>query len=198
MTFIDGENLCIRGQNWLSARSIALVEGRYYVKDAFLWLAFPHAYNYPKGILGEIPTVGVSDGHHIIRSSYYTSVSGDDTKVSRVKELIWEKGLQPTVFKKARKEAKAKGVDIALTKDMLSHAFMGNYDTAVLVAGDGDYIPLVEEVKRSGKRVVLHFFQSGLSEDLKLTCDAFVDVSNAFEKYWKLWRDPETENAIFP
>jgi uncharacterized LabA/DUF88 family protein len=81
---------------------------------------------------------------------------------------------------------------------MLTHAFMNNYDTAVLVAGDGDYVPLVEEVKRFGKRVVLHFFQSGLSEDLKLACDAFIDVTRPFHDYWKLWRDPHTEDAIFP
>jgi len=28
----------------------------------------------------------------------------------------------------------------ALTKDMLSHAFRDNYEVAVLVAGDGDYV----------------------------------------------------------
>ena len=45
----------------------------------------------------------------------------------------------------AKPAAKAKGVDIALTTDMLSNAFLGNYDVAVLVAGDGDYVPLVEQ-----------------------------------------------------
>ena len=43
---------------------------------------------------------------------------------------------------------RAKGVDIALTKDLLSHAFLDNYDAVVLVAGDGDYVPVVEELKR--------------------------------------------------
>ena len=33
---------------------------------------------------------------------------------------------------------RSKGVDIILTKDMLSHAFPGNFDAALLVAGDGD------------------------------------------------------------
>lgn len=198
MAFVDGENLCIRGQDWLRAQSVELIEGKYYVKDAFLWIAFPHIYSIPNGTLGPIPTVGASDGHQIIRSSYYTSVFGDDSKVARVRQLIWDKGLQPTVFKKARRESKAKGVDIALTKDMLTHAFLDNYDTAVLVAGDGDYVPLVEEVKRFGKRVTLQFIQSGLSDDLRLACDAFVDVSRGLESYWKLWRDPVTEDAVFP
>ena len=63
----------------------------------------------------------------------------------------------------------SKGVDIALTCDMLSHASHDNYDVAVLIAGDGDYVPLVDEVKRLGKLVHLVFFQStGLNP--KLTC----------------------------
>jgi len=47
---------------------------------------------------------------------------------------------------------------------MLSHAFLNNYDVATLIAGDADYVPLVEEVKRLGKVVyVLFFVSNGLS-----------------------------------
>jgi uncharacterized LabA/DUF88 family protein len=62
------------------------------------------------------------------------------------------------VFKKDKQGRKTKGVDITLTRDMLSHAFRGNYDVARLIAGDGDYLPLIEEVKRLGKRVQVCFF----------------------------------------
>src|SRR5207249_1613714 len=91
--------------------------------------------------------------------------------------------FDPQVFKRLSGTQKSKGVDIALTKDMLSHAFLGNYQNAVLIAGDADYIPLVEEVKRRGKRVFLAFFLGeglGLSEDLKLAADFFVDLTDAF------------------
>lgn len=89
------------------------------------------------------------------------------------------------MFKKVRKEDKAKGVDIALTIDMLSHAFMGNYDTAMLIAGDADYVPLVNEVKHLGKRVVVLFFETSITSDLKLAADAFSDISNGFSLAWK-------------
>jgi hypothetical protein len=36
---------------------------------------------------------------------------------------------------------KSKGVDISHTTDMLSNAFMNNYDAALLIAGDADDIP---------------------------------------------------------
>ena len=93
-------------------------------------------------------------------------------------------GFDPNVFKKTRKEQKAKGVDIALTKDMLSHAFLGNYNVAVLVAGDGDYIPLIEEVKRLGKQIFVAFISQGLSPELPLVADAFIDVTSMLNSTW--------------
>jgi uncharacterized LabA/DUF88 family protein len=70
-------------------------------------------------------------------------------------------------LKKVRQQEKAKGMDIALAKDFLSHAFLDNYDVAVLVAGDGDDVPLITEVKRLGKVVYVVFFNDyGLSTEL--------------------------------
>lgn len=44
-------------------------------------------------------------------------------------------------------------MDISLATDLLGHATADQFDLAVLVAGDADYIPLIEAVKRLGKRV---------------------------------------------
>ena len=73
---------------------------------------------------------------------------------------------------------------------MLSHAHKGNYDIAILVAGDDDYVPLVRAVKAEGCRVVLWFFEKegeGLSRNLKMESDWFFDIS------WFLLKD---ENLI--
>jgi len=42
---------------------------------------------------------------------------------------------------------RSKRVDSTLATDMRTHAHRKNYDIAVLVAGDEDYVPLVEAVK---------------------------------------------------
>jgi uncharacterized LabA/DUF88 family protein len=90
------------------------------------------------------------------------------------------------VFKKVRAEEKAKGVDIALAKDFLSHAFLHNYDVAVLVAGDSDYVPLINEVKRLGKVVYVVFFQNyGLSPELHLAADMFFEMEHFFLERWQ-------------
>lgn len=120
-----------------------------------------------------------------IRSYYYTSVSGDTVKMESIKQILWNRGFHGEVFKKDRREAKAKGVDIALTKDILSHAFLGNYDLAVLVAGDGDYVPVIEEIRRLGKIVYVAFFEeSGLSPNLRLASDFFFAMEGVFFKRW--------------
>ena len=87
-----------------------------------------------------------------IRAIYCTSVFGDSARVEEAGDILWTLGFNPAVFKKSRGEQKAKGVDIALTKDS-SNAFRDNYYAAVLVAGDGDYVPLVKEVKSLGEVV---------------------------------------------
>jgi uncharacterized LabA/DUF88 family protein len=61
---------------------------------------------------------------------------------------------------------------------MLTHAHRGNYDLAVLVAGDEDYVPLVQAVMAEGKRVAVWFLQDGLSDALRLEADHFYDLAN--------------------
>jgi uncharacterized LabA/DUF88 family protein len=68
---------------------------------------------------------------------------------------------------------------------MLSHAFLDNYDVAVLVAGDGDYLPLVREVQRLGKRVYVAFFESsGLNPELSLVADGFHALDGLLFSTW--------------
>ena len=57
-------------------------------------------------------------------------------RIAGVTEALWKLGFQPEVYKKAKGQVKAKGVDIALSKDFLSNAFLHNYDVAVFVAGE--------------------------------------------------------------
>ena len=75
---------------------------------------------------------------------------------------------------------KRKEVDIALTKEMLINAFNGNYDVAILVAGDEDYVGLVNEVKRYGPIVKGAFFKHGLSDKLFLAVDDFQIIEKSF------------------
>ncbi|MBV8549909.1 MAG: NYN domain-containing protein [Acidobacteriaceae bacterium] len=189
MVFIDGENLCIRCQEMLRNSGFEPIDGAYYIRDAFIWWFYNQNIDFPHDPLLACNISNHRGGYesiNVIRAAYYTSMCGDDLKLEQLKERIWEIKMQPVVFKKTRKDGKAKGVDIALTKDMLVQAFFDNYDIAVLVAGDGDYVPVVEEVKRQGKRVVLQFLTAayGLNPRLKLACDDYSDITATFQNCW--------------
>lgn len=56
-----------------------------------------------------------------------------------------------------------KGVDTLIATDMVSMAFLGHYDIAFLVSGDGDLAPAVEAVKNAGKQIIVATFRRSRS-----------------------------------
>ena len=171
--FVDGENLVSRASAFFGQRGQEIVESKRYRRSCFVW-PYDSAYKPP----GFHPGLWEPN---CFRAHYYASVSGDEGTVVQVREQLRNLGFEPHVFKKVR-GSKGKGVDIALTKDMISHAFRGNYEGVALVSGDGDYLPLIEEVKRLGKIVHLYAFESGLSPELRLAADGYSDVAEKFSK----------------
>jgi len=170
MLFVDGENLTIRGQAYVKEIGGALSDVGAYRKDTFLW---------PPGLSGNYclaqPTFPLQS--HAIRAYYYTSMVGDTDARRSVEEALKELGFTPRVFARLKDQKQAKGVDITLATDVLSHLFRDHFDVAFLIAGDGDYVPLVEEVKRAGKLVYVAFLKGhGLNANLKLAADEFFDM----------------------
>jgi uncharacterized LabA/DUF88 family protein len=53
-----------------------------------------------------------------------------------------------------------KGIDVAIAVESLSLAYEDAFDTALLVSGDGDYVELVEALKRKGKHVECAMFRN--------------------------------------
>ena len=69
-----------------------------------------------------------------------------------------------------------KEVDVALACEMLAHAFRDNYDVAILVSGDRDFIPAIQHVQASGKRVEVAAFSNSMSEEVKRSADRFHEL----------------------
>lgn len=168
MLFVDGENFTIRAQDIAKEKGLELIQGAYHEPDVYVWPSLMFQVEIIiNGLLKKAP----------IRSYYYTSVVGDDNRVDEIKNSLWRIGFHPEVFKKT-KGRRSKGVDITLTKDVLSHAFLNNYDLAVLIAGDADYLPLINEVKRIGKLVYLVFHEDAIvNEDLIRAVDLYERIS---------------------
>lgn len=181
MAFVDGENLAIQGKKVAADNGITLIEGENYRKDVYVWLPKTKATTRIGHAAAPTPIFRFAT-----RAYYYTSLVGSDEDITSVRRSLRELGFDPQVFKRKASQRKSKGVDIALTKDMLSHAFLDHYEVAVLIAGDGDYVPLVEQVKRLGKPVFVWFFENyGLQDELKLASDWFCDLTPLYVEDWK-------------
>jgi uncharacterized LabA/DUF88 family protein len=64
-------------------------------------------------------------------------------------------------------EAIEKKVDINIAIDVVSLAYEDAYDTAVMVTGDGDFLPVVKKIKDLGKDVELWAFKYSLSNAMR-------------------------------
>jgi uncharacterized LabA/DUF88 family protein len=76
--------------------------------------------------------------------------------------------------------AQEKGVDVQLAVDMVKHAYLDNYDTAILVSGDGDFDHAVQAVVDRGKHVENAYFKVGRSRVLINCCSRFVELTEEF------------------
>jgi uncharacterized LabA/DUF88 family protein len=60
-----------------------------------------------------------------------------------------------------------KKVDISIAVDIISLAYENAYDTAVLVSGDGDFLPVIKKLNEIGKNVEVWAFKYSLANTLK-------------------------------
>ena len=71
-----------------------------------------------------------------------------------------------------------KGIDVQLATDMITHNFKGNYDVAILVAGDNDFVGAIQAVKDNGRHVEVALFgREGTSRQLRTVADKIITIN---------------------
>lgn len=166
--FVDGENLTYRFQAMVD-------EGRkpktttQHEPDTYVWM----------------PEIVTYSGWRLTRVSYYTSVVGDEVRLQQLADQLasvrydYAAGfgfLNPHIFKKQKRGAKTKSVDINLVTDLMRHTYNNSIDEVCILTGDGDYLPAIHDVMRQGVRVTVGAFSSGLDARLRTQTDEFIDL----------------------
>jgi len=73
-----------------------------------------------------------------------------------------------------------KGVDVKLAVDLLASAFRNDYDAAIIVSNDSDFVPAICEAQKLGKKVINISFPNTKSFHLNKVCDKTLVVSSNF------------------
>ncbi|MFH1711494.1 MAG: NYN domain-containing protein [Nanoarchaeota archaeon] len=75
-----------------------------------------------------------------------------------------------------------KGDDVYLANDLLVGAYENLYDTAILISGDEDFMPVVNTLKKLGKKVENLYFTSSSSKNLRKTCTSYLNIRDILDK----------------
>lgn len=178
--FVDGENLVMRYQAMLESGHKPK-KGIVHIPDVFVW--------HPG-----ITTWSVMD---IQRCTYYTSAAGDAPRLKEIRSRIAATTfdytheysnnvpagtgqLVPRIFHKESKSRKTRNVDINIVIDMVRAAHLGSAELLLLLSGDGDYLPLVDECMRLGKPTWVCSFSSGLHDGLPCAVDLYETLDDVF------------------
>ncbi len=69
-----------------------------------------------------------------------------------------------------------KGVDVQLAVDLVSNAYLNNYDIAVLFSGDIDLFESVKLVKTLGKQIIIFSHNNLMADGMVSVCDFYKDL----------------------
>jgi len=134
----------------------------------------------------------LNTGDHLVNAYYYTALPNDHDIEEKHKNFI--KILKKDVRVKVRSVPLlkatdntnvfrySKGEDIYLACDMVRGAYTNQYDVAVLISGDGDFVPAVNAVQEAGKPVIVASFHSSLSYSLELEASDVVYLDEHLEE----------------
>ena len=106
-------------------------------------------------------------GRILIRRAY-----SDWSKGGNVRDQLLEFGIEPVHVFQASSSGK-NASDIRLAIDAIDLLYSSPVDTFVIVSGDGDFLPLVNKLRSSGKMVIGAGRQKSTSTTLVKACDRY-------------------------
>lgn len=184
--------------------SYVFIDGAYLRGLAHDWgIAAPNPRKLATGVVesGQVQTWAFDPTKHpnalLGRITYYDALPDDEAERSPDLEDYWKAievlddvHLGFGALKGLKRKVRQKGVDALIAVDMLVGAFSGLFDIAVLVAGDADFVPVVEEVKRRGVMVAVAASTASLADDLRRVADRFIDIPKGSQ-----WLEPMRVNG---
>ena len=136
--------------------------------------------------------VNICNTHYIqmetIRVYYYDAIVDykEDEEKHKKQDIFYENIRNKDTYEvklgrliKTNNGYRQKGVDVLLAIDMISKAHLNQYDIALLLAGDDDYLDMVKSIKDfTGKRIYGAFFEKNASKRLIESFDMQIPITD--------------------
>jgi uncharacterized LabA/DUF88 family protein len=134
----------------------------YYHQRKLGWLRFPEFHRFLEKYVG-LREQGFAS-YKVVYAAWhqglFTSKDATADHLKRDRNLyhdMMHAGVDPKYLPMSQKHGE-KGVDVALAVDALQVGLGQKIDVAVLVTGDGDFVPLVRALNKQGVRVLAAYF----------------------------------------
>jgi uncharacterized LabA/DUF88 family protein len=123
----------------------------------------------------------VSGRKRVMAVAFAVEPDGDDGQFAGFVRALQGAGYEVRTKKvRKRKDGSRKADwDMAMAMEIVSAR--NRLDVVVLCSGDGDFTPLVQRMKRWGKRVEVASFKDALHDDLERAADEFVELDGLFK-----------------
>jgi uncharacterized LabA/DUF88 family protein len=169
-------------------RVMAFIDGGYLehnIKNHFNGAKIDFS-KFDSNLLSYLPQSRARVSYYLVRMYYYDALHEQKSSEEQTKKHEQIHAYDFFELRNGRiKDAgdgkpRQKGVDALIAIDMVSKAYENQYDIAVLLAGDDDFVDVVNAVKNTGKQVYGMYFSKHISDNLKNALDARVAIEGNF------------------
>lgn len=88
-------------------------------------------------------------------------------------------------LEKRGNEFKQKRVDILMAVDIIRLSWKNQIHAAVLMTGDSDFVPAINDAKNSGIIIKLFYHKDCVHDELITACDVRVEITRKMFKSWE-------------
>jgi len=129
--------------------------------------------------------IDAKDNHdkHDSQLKYFDKIDNMDLYEVRLGRM-----LPDNASSQKENKYKQKGVDVLMAIDMLTKAYQDQFEVAVFLGGDDDFLDLIKAVKDVGKNVVGVYFPEKASKRLVKAFDLRVPIDKATCDRFELFR----------
>ncbi len=171
--FVDNSNLFIEGQRLAAVRSGFAVD----IVDASNRHIFDFSWNIDYGKLHAFLS---NQGGELTSVKLWGSIPPSDT----FWKMVEQKGFDVRTFQRGQ-SGQEKKVDVAiahqLTKDVYTGKIKKEESIIILVAGDKDFVPVVEDLVSEGYTIHIAFWNNA-SRELKEAATYFINLDSQHEQ----------------